>query len=232
MARMSDEHASTGSAREPAIVVDLWTDVVCPWCYVAKTRLRTAIDGWERPSEVLLRHRAYELDPGMPRGARTTLAAFLGRQNDGDERAGARLTHEVSAMAARDGWRLDLSRVTQANSFDAHRLVALGRDLGGPALEDAMLERLFSAHFIEGLAIDGHDVLLRCAAEAGLDERRVAAVLASTTEADRVRADEEEAGRLGVTLVPHALANGRAVVSGAQPVEAYTQMLQAALGES
>ncbi len=227
---MTADQSPPGTAPEPAIVIDLWSDVVCPWCYIVKHRLRAAIDTWERPHEVLVRHRAYELDPGMPRGTRVPVAdADLAGRLDDDTILGIAVTERVTALAAADGLHLDFSRALRANTFDAHRLVALGRAAGGPAQADAIVERLFSAHLTEGLAIDDHSVLLRCSAEAGLDERRVSAVLADDTYGDVVRADEQEAERLGVTSVPFALGNGRVAVTGAQPVDAYTELFRAAL---
>ncbi|MEO8830247.1 DsbA family oxidoreductase [Lapillicoccus sp.] len=220
-----------GSSPQPAVVVDVWADVVCPWCYLAKRRLRLAIDAWDRPHEVLLRHRAFELDPAAPvsrRGHGLTVAAYLGEKYGGGEEAGRAMSSRVAEIAAQDGLRMDLDAAVHANSFDAHRLVALAREMGGPALEDAALERMFSAHFAEGLAIDDHDVLLRCAAEAGLDERRVAAVLADDTYAEHVHADESEAREIGVTGVPFAVANNRLSVGGAQSVEVYLALLRQA----
>ncbi len=223
---MTADQAQPGAAPEPAIVLDMWSDVTCPWCYIAKTRLRAAIDGWERPHEVLLRHRAFELDPGL--AERVPVAAYLGRKYGGGDEAGVAMTNRIASVAASTGLRIDFTRAVKANTFDAHRLIALGLAAGGPAQAEAVLERLFSAHFAEGLAIDDHTVLLRCCAEAGLDERRVAAVLAEDSYADEVRADEEEARTLGVTSVPFVIANGRAAVSGAQPVEVFTDLLRSA----
>lgn len=210
----------SGVAPHPAIVLDVWSDLVSPWCYLAKARLRSAIDAWERPAEVLLRHRAFELDPGMPRG---------GGPAGGSSAADTGDNGRLVALAAAEGVRLDLASVVPANTFDAHRLIALGRMAGGPAEADAILERLFSAHLSEGLAIDDHAVLLRCAAEASLDERRVSAVLAGDDYADEVRADEREAARLGATTVPFVLGNGRVALSGTQPIEAFTDLLRESL---
>lgn len=210
------------------IVVDLWADLVCPWCYIGKRRIRAAIDAWERPHEVVVRYRAYELDPGMPRGERVLVADYLGEKYGGGRAAGETMSSRVTEIAREDGLQLDFSKAILGNSFDAHRLVALAREMGGPALEDAAEERMFSAHFVEGLAIDDHDTLLRCAAEAGLDERRVASVLADDTYGDVVRADEEQARALGVSGVPFAVANSRIAVSGAQPVEVYLELFSQA----
>ncbi len=220
-----------GSSPPPAVVVDIWADVVCPWCYLSKRRLRLAVDAWDRPHEVVLRHRAFELDPSTPvsrKGHGLTVAAYLGSKYGGGEEAGRAMSSRVAEIAEQDGLRMTMDLAVHANSFDAHRLVALAREMGGPALEDAALERMFSAHFAEGLAIDDHDVLLRCAAEAGLDERRVAAVLADDTYAEQVRADESSAREIGVTGVPFAVANNRLSVGGAQSVEVYLELLSQA----
>ncbi len=224
----TDNAAVSGVAPGPAVVVDVWADVVCPWCYIAKHRLRRAVASWDRPHEVLVRHRAYELDPDLPRGRRVPVATYLGATYGGGEAAGVAMSGRSAEVGAADGLHLDMGRALKANSFDAHRLIALAREMGGPALEDAAVERMFSAHFSEGLAIDDHDTLLRCAAEAGMDERRVASVLADDTYGDVVRADEQEARALGVTGVPFAVANGRLSVGGAQPVEVFLDLLRAA----
>lgn len=215
-------------APEPAVVLDVWADVVCPWCYIAKSRLRRAIDGWERPHEVLVRHRAYELDAGMPKGRPVPVNTYLGEKYGGGEAAGAAMSARAAGIGEQEGLRFDMVHALKANSYDAHRLVALAREMGGPALEDAALERMYSAHFAEGLAIDDHDTLLRCAAEAGMDERRVASVLADDTYGDHVRGDEEVARSLGVRGVPFVVANGRVAVSGAQPVEVFLELLRVA----
>ncbi len=219
---------TTGAAPAAAVVVDVWSDVVCPWCYIAKHRLRRAVDRWDRPHEVLVRHRAFELDPGMPRGLRVPTATHLGEKYGGGEAAGAAMNERVADIAAEDGLHLEMGRALTANSYDAHRLIALAREMGGPGLEDAALERMFSAHFVEGLAVDDHDTLLRCAAEAGMDERRVASVLADDTYGDVVRADERAARELGASGVPFAVANERVSVSGAQPVEVFLELLRVA----
>jgi predicted DsbA family dithiol-disulfide isomerase len=227
-AMTGSDHDVAHGARDPAVVLDVWADVVCPWCYIAKRRLRRAVDGWTRPHEVLVRHRAYELDPGMPKGRPVPVAAYLGEKYGGGEQAGAAMSSRAATIGEQEGLRFDMARALKVNSYDAHRLVALAREMGGPALEDAALERMFSAHFAEGLAIDDHDTQLRCAAEAGMDERRVGSVLADDTYGDTVREDEAEARAIGVTGVPFVVGNGRVAVSGAQPVEVFLELLRVA----
>ena len=218
----------TSGAPEPAVVLDVWADVVCPWCYIAKHRLRRAIDGWDRPHEVLVRHRAYQLDPDTPKGKAVPVNVYLGEKYGGGEQAGATMSSRAARIGEQEGLRFDMARALKVNSYDAHRLIALAREMGGPGLEDAALERMFSAHFAEGLDIDDHDTLLRCAAEAGMDERRVSSVLADDTYGDIVREDEAQARALGVRGVPFVVGNGRVAVSGAQPVEVFLELLRVA----
>ena len=209
--------------------IDLWADVVCPWCWIGKRRVEEAVAASERPAEVTVLMHAFELDPGTPVGSGALVVDHLARAY-GTDRAGAeQMQDRVAGLAREAGLPMDLTAQVRANSLDDHRLVALGLEQGGPALQSAVAERMFSAHFAEGKVIDDHEVLQRLAAEAGLDEAGVASVLASDELTDVVRADEDLARRLGITGVPFAVAragdgNGVAV-SGAQPVEVFGQLI-------
>src|SRR4051794_2378277 len=92
---------------EPALVLDVWADVVCPWCYIAKHRLRRAIDGWERPHQVRVRHRAYQLDPGMPKGRAVPVAQYLGEKYGGGPEAGAAVSSPPAPPSAPGGGRVE-----------------------------------------------------------------------------------------------------------------------------
>jgi predicted DsbA family dithiol-disulfide isomerase len=211
------------------VEIEVWVDVVCPWCHIGKRRLEHAIADSPQPSEVTVTYRAFELDPHKPAGRGVTVIERLAQRH----RAGldeARAIAERAAIIGRpDGIDMDIDAQVDANSFDAHRLVALGLAQGGPALQGAVLERLFSAHFTEGKSVDEHESLQRLGAEAGLDGRRVAAVLASSDYADRVRADEAEAAELGVTAVPFFVANRQVALTGAHSVEVLGKLITAAL---
>ncbi len=207
------------------LIVDVWADLQCPWCYIAKGRLRAAIAAYESPATVQVNHRAYLLDPGMPPGTQEPVVAYLGQKYGGGQEGGLAMTERVTQAAARDGLVLDFAHAVKTSTVDGHRLVKLAAELGGWELAQAALERFYAAHFQEGLALDDHEVLLRLAAEAGLDERRVATVLASDEFADQVEADRQAARDLGVTGVPFSVAAGRVGVGGAQPVEVFGQLL-------
>lgn len=215
-------------AEPGGIVVDVWADVVEPWCFIGKQRLRAAVTAYERPALVRIRHRAYELNPNRKPGERVPVAEYFERVYGGGIEAGRAMTAQVAEVASEDGLELDFSRALQTSTFDAHRLIALAGEMGGWELAQAALERFYAAAFQEGLALDDHGVLLRIGAEAGLDERRVASVLAGEDYADAVRADEARAEELGVMGVPFVLANERASAAGAQSVKVYLQLLHTA----
>jgi predicted DsbA family dithiol-disulfide isomerase len=226
-------NATTQATNEPApatnaVHIDVWADVVCPWCYLGKRRLELAIAESAHPAEVTVTYHAYELDPKAAHSTGETVLAWLA-QRYGTDLDGAREIAERPAVMGRpDGVQIDVDKQLRANSFDAHRLVALGLAQGGPALQAAVLERLYSAHFAEGKAIDDIETLQRLGAEAGLDGRRLSAVLAGDEYTDHVRADEEAATDIGITGVPFFMANRRVALSGAHSPEVIGQLIEAA----
>ncbi|SDP41758.1 Predicted dithiol-disulfide isomerase, DsbA family [Pedococcus dokdonensis] len=228
---MSVERPTNSRPDDHTVEIDVWADVVCPWCYLGKRRLELAIAESAHPAEVTVTYHAFQLDPKAAHSTGETVLAWLA-QRYGTDLAGAREIAERPAVMGRpDGVHIDVDKQLRANSFDAHRLVALGLAQGGPALQAAVLERLYSAHFSEGKAIDDVESLQRLGAEAGLDGRRVSAVLAGDEFADHVRADEIAARDIGVTGVPFFVANRRVALSGAHPVETLLQLIEAATND-
>lgn len=181
----------------------MWVDLVSAECYLAKRRLEEAVSGFEHPSEVQVRYRAFEL--GAPAPA---------------------VTDELVREAAGEGLRIGAAGRDPSSTFDAHRMVQMARAQGGPALQGAVLERLFSAHFAEGRKLDDHEALQRLGAEAGLDERRLAAILAEAQYTREVRADEQEAAQLGIEQVPTVRVNLDDGVAGLRTTEDYLTLLQ------
>jgi predicted DsbA family dithiol-disulfide isomerase len=214
--------------RPNAVEIDVWVDVVCPWCYLGKRRLELAIAESAHPAEVTVTYHAFELNPKAPRGTGETVLEWLAERY-GTDLAGAREIAERPAVMGRpDGVEINVDKQLRANSFDAHRLVALGLAQGGHALQAAVLERLYSAHFTEGKLIDEVESLQRLGTEAGLDGRRVSAVLAGQEYTDRVREDEAAAVDIGITGVPFFMANRRVALSGAHSPEVIGQLIESA----
>ncbi|MDN5794355.1 MAG: DsbA family oxidoreductase [Intrasporangium sp.] len=218
---MTDQLAADSTT---PVTFDLWVDLVSAWCYIAKRRIEAAIGLFERPHDVTLVCRSWQLHPDLEPGRDGPVEPDVHLPGEhlapGEQRVlieQAAVDHEI---------RLEWDRAVRANTLDAHRLCALALDVGGTALESAMVERCFAAHFTEGLALDDLDVLQRISAEAGLDEGRVAAVLSSDDFADRVRADEHAGRRAGATTVPYLVANGTAGLAGLHSVEAYLTLLR------
>jgi predicted DsbA family dithiol-disulfide isomerase len=211
------------------LTVEIWSDVVCPWCYIGKRRFETALERFEHADEVTVMWRSFELDqeaPDVPDGTATErLAAKYGMTL---ERAAA-LHAEMTERAAADGleFRFDLAR--GGNTFDAHRLIHLAATYGHQA---AAQERLMRAYFTEGEAISDPETLTRLLTEVGVDPQEARDVLATDRFASDVREDELLAAQLGIQGVPFFVLDRRFGVSGAQPPEAIVQALDRAWGEA
>lgn len=208
--------------------VEIWSDILCPWCYIGKRRLETALSRFAGRDAVRVTWRSFQLDPSAPRDSDETTRAMLARKYGVSPEQADAMQERVARIAAEEGleYRLEKSRVE--NSFDAHRLLHLAHAAGGEELQSALKERLFAANFTEGLRISDHDTLLRLALEAGLDPEEARAVLESDRYADAVRVDRDEASRLGVTGVPFFVFDRKFGVSGAQPADTLLRALEEA----
>jgi len=204
------------------LTVEIWSDVVCPWCYVGKRRFEAALAGFEHRDEVELTWRSFQLDPHAPRerdgSSAEHLASKYGMSVEQAERSNAQMTE----LAASEGLEYHLDRTRGGNSFDAHRLIHLAADHGR---QDEMKERLMRAYFTEGEPVGDLDTLARLAGEVGVDAEPV---LAGDGYADAVLADVELAARIGIRGVPYFVLDRRFGVSGAQPAELLLQALEKA----
>jgi predicted DsbA family dithiol-disulfide isomerase len=209
--------------------VEIWSDVVCPWCYIGKRRFESALDRFEHRDDVQLTWRSFELDPTAPRVRNEDTAEHLA-QKYGMSRQQAQASQDrLAQLGAQEGlsYRFDISR--SGNTLDAHRVLHLGLEHG---LQDAAKERLFRGYFTEGEAIGDRDTLVRLLAEVGIPESETQAVLDSERYVDEVRADEAEARALGINGVPFFVIDRRYGVSGAQPAEVLLQILDQAWAEA
>ena len=212
--------------------IEIWSDVVCPWCYIGKRRLETAIDRTGLRDDIEVVYRSFELDPSSPRVPVETVAEHLGAKYGGGPEAGRQMVERVEAVAAEEGLVFRLAEAKRANTIDAHRLLHLALAQGGPVLQSALKEALLSAYFLEAENPADHDLLRRTAVEVGVDPVRVDAVLASDEFADAVEADIREATSLGATGVPFFVIDRKYGVSGAQPADAFVQVLERAWSDS
>jgi predicted DsbA family dithiol-disulfide isomerase len=205
--------------------VEIWSDVVCPWCYIGKRRFEHAVAELGDETDVEVVWRSFELDPAAPpvqdAPAVEHLAQKYGMTIEQAEAAQAR----VAQVAADEGLDYRLGDTQRGNSFDAHRLIHLGRVHG---LQDAVKERFLRAYFTEGAPIGDRDTLARLAVEAGLDRVEVDETLATGRFGDEVRDDERRARLLGINGVPFFVIDERLGVSGAQPTEIFVRALRQA----
>ncbi|MGV9210462.1 DsbA family oxidoreductase [Micromonospora sp. RB23] len=200
--------------------IEIYADVVCPWCYLGKRRLDEAIARYD--GEVTVRYRPFQLDPSPvpePLPVVDALAAKFG----GPERA-RQMVARVVQVAAGDGLRLDYDHAVAANTFDAHRLVGYAAERDRAA---EMVEALYQAHFTKGLDVGSREVLATIAGSIGLDAADARRFLDSDERTAELAADLAAAHDLGITSVPMFVLAGKYAVSGAQ--EAST--LLAALAE-
>ena len=205
--------------------VDIWSDVVCPWCYVGTRRFEEAVARLGGPGVEVV-HRAFELDPGVPPGGHD-LAEYLARKFGGAQKVA--MTHDRLDRAADDvgvDFRWDGKR--RVNTFDAHRLAAWALDTAGAEVQNDLHQRLFRAYFTDNRDLADHAVLAELAGEAGLDPGRAAEVLAGGAYADEVRADEHRAGELDIHAVPTFVIEGRWAIPGAQDIDTFVELLERA----
>lgn len=210
------------------MLLEVWSDVACPWCWVGKRRLEGALARFEHASSVQVMWRAFELDPSAPPLREGDYVERLARKY-GQSRANAQaMIDRMVETGAREGLRFDFTKARGGNTLLAHRLLHLARERG---LQGEVKERMFRAYFSEGAAIGLPDVALSLAVEAGLDPDDASALIASDQYTHEVRADQREAHALGVDGVPFFLFDRRYAVAGAQPAELLLQALERAWSE-
>jgi predicted DsbA family dithiol-disulfide isomerase len=209
--------------------VEIWSDVVCPWCYIGKRRFERAVASFGHPGEVTVSYRSFELDPNAPAQRTGTQAEHLASKYGMTIAQAEQASEQMTERAAADGLEFRFDVIRGGNTFDAHRLLHLAK---GHGLQPEMKERLLRATFTEGLPIADKPTLVRLATEVGLPAARVQAVLDGDAYADAVRADERQAARYGITGVPFFVADGKYAVSGAQPPEVLLQLLRRAYDDA
>lgn len=211
--------------------IEIWSDVVCPWCYIGKRRLERALEGFPHADEVEIVWRSFQLDPGAPNEPTESVAEALGRKYGGGPVAGQQMIDQMEAVAAEEGLVFRLGRAQRVGTVDAHRLLHLAADAaqgGGEPRRAALKEAMLDAYFVEVENVADHATLTRLATGAGLDGEAVAEVLAGDAYVDAVQADIDQAHAFGAGGVPFFVLDRALAVPGAASVEAFAQVLEQA----
>jgi predicted DsbA family dithiol-disulfide isomerase len=202
--------------------IQIWSDVVCPWCYLGKRRFEHALADFEHRDQVRVVHRAFQLDPSAPEDETFDQVELLTKKYGvaaGQIRA---QQAQLAEMAAIEGLEYNLAGGRAGNTFDAHRLIRLGLERG---VQDAVIERFFRAHFTEQRSLFDADSLVALSVEAGLDAAEARAVLTEQRFTQQIEDDIRQAQDYGAGGVPFFVIDERYGVSGAQPTPTFTASL-------
>lgn len=209
--------------------IEVWSDIMCPFCYIGKKNYEKALVQFAGAGDVEIEWKSFQLDPTIPQDeSYPNEKQYLAERKGMSPAQVAGMLESVTATAAAAGVKMDFDKVIVANTLHAHRLLHFAKIKG---LANAMKDRLFRAHFTDGLDVGKTDVLLKLAVEVGMDEIETRSVLESEDFAYEVAQDIQEAGNIGVRGVPFFVFNRKYAVSGAQPVEAFLQTLEKAHSE-
>jgi predicted DsbA family dithiol-disulfide isomerase len=203
--------------------IDVWSDVICPWCHLGLTWLHQALDGFDHADGVDVVLRSYQLDPSAPVRDDVPLVTRLARKYGTTEDQVERSQERLRALGAEAGIDFRFDRTARGNTFDAHRLLHRADRHG---LRPELEQRLFRAYFTEGEAVGDHDTLRRLAADVGLPAAEVDDVLAGDGHVADVGSDEDEARRRGITGVPFFLFDDDLGLPGAQDPDRMARVLR------
>lgn len=202
--------------------IEIWSDVVCPWCYLGKRRFERALSGFPHAGEVHVVYRSFELDPSAERDATTPTVDLLAGKYGMTPAQAQATQRQMEQRAAQDGLTFRMADLRSGNTRDAHRLLHLAKDRG---LQAELAERLHRAYFTEGRSVFDHASLAEIAAEAVLDRAEAAATLAGDAYDDAVGEDVNLARAFGVTGVPFFAIDRKYAISGAQPADTIRSVL-------
>ena len=208
------------------MIIDVWADVVCPWCFIGKRRLEKALQNFEHRDQVTIRHRAFQLQPDIKETVLTK--KYLAEKYQASLEQVDQMQANVCAVADGEGLCYNLDETLSGNTFDAHRLLLWAATEGK---QDELLEVLFSNYFEKSLPVFSHADLVSAAVGVGIDADKADDLLTSTLYTDEVIADRNLASQLGATGVPFFVFDMKFGISGAQPLEAFTQTLESAWAE-
>ncbi|GGH81725.1 putative DsbA family dithiol-disulfide isomerase [Pullulanibacillus pueri] len=203
--------------------IEVWSDFVCPFCYIGKRRLEEALNQLPNMENIEVQFKSFELDPQAKRDYGKDIHTMLAEKFGTSYEQGKVMNDRMKEQAKEVGLTYNFDTMIPTNTFDAHRLMHFAHDHNKEA---EMTERLLHAYFTESKHIGDHETLSELASEVGLDQNAVKTMLVGTDYADAVRADEQEARQLGVQGVPFFVLNRKYAISGAQPLNVFVEALQ------
>lgn len=205
------------------IKVEIWSDIMCPFCYIGKRHFEEALKQFPGANKVEIEWKSFQLDPSLPKPASDmNVYEYLAQRKGISVEQSVSMHENVVQMAGRAGLNYNFDKTVVANSFDAHRLIQFAKTKG---LGDKTEERFFKAYFTEGKNMCDPDALLQLAKEIGLDEKEAKEVISSDEFTNEVNNDIDEAAKLGIRGVPFFVFNRKYGVSGAQPPSSFLQVL-------
>jgi predicted DsbA family dithiol-disulfide isomerase len=203
--------------------VEIWSDIMCPFCYIGKRRFEEALSRFPHAEQVQVQWRSFELDPNMQTNPSQTIHELLAARKGMSVEQGRQMNTQMAQHAATVGLEFNFDKTIPANTFNAHRLIHLAAAHG---VQDAMKERILHAYFTEGLNVDDQATLTSLAAELSLPADEVAQLFQTDAYAQDVRHDEYQARQIGVRGVPYFVFADKYAVSGAQPSELFGEVLE------
>lgn len=208
--------------------IDVWSDVVCPWCYLGKRRFEHALAGFEHRDEVRVVHRAFQLDPTAPTGETFDQVELITKKHGISAQQFKAQQAALVDLGKAEGLEYNFEGGRAGNTFDAHRLVRLGLERG---LQDAVIERFFRAHFTEQRSLFETDSLVALSVEAGLDADQARSVLTEQAYTKEIQDDVRQAQAYGANGVPFFVIDDRYGISGAQPRQTFVDAIGRAWAE-
>ncbi len=202
--------------------VEIWSDIVCPFCYIGKRKFEKALDGFWAKDNVEIVWRSFQLDPDMENVPGQSLNEYLGKRKRVSADQGKQMNDAMAKMAEEVDLEYNFDKAIISNTLDAHRLLHLAKTRG---VQNDMKERLFRAYYTEGKNIGDEETLVQLGVEVGLKAGDIKNMLAGETFKEEVLRDQAIAAQVGVRGVPFFVFNDKYAVSGAQPTEVFTQVL-------
>ncbi|TDQ19079.1 putative DsbA family dithiol-disulfide isomerase [Algoriphagus boseongensis] len=208
--------------------IEIWSDVVCPFCYIGKRKMEKALEKFPFRDKVDIEWKSFQLNPEQKTNPSISTIQHLAESKGWSLEQTRQITANVVEMAEAEGLTFDFEKAVVANTKNAHRLIHLAKEVG---LQDAMKERLLKAYFSEGRNVDDFDTLISLGKEVGLEGEKIKAMLESEIYQDAVDQDIYESRLIGVRGVPFFVLDRKFGISGAQPDEVFDQSLEKAWSE-